>query len=401
MTADGPPLRILHVIARLNVGGAAQQVAQLAAAQAQGGHQVLVVAGTIPEGEESMEYLVEELGVPFRRLPELHRELAPARDVAATRKLAQIIRGLRPDVLHTHTAKAGVTGRVAAGLAGRERPSAVVHTYHGHVLRGYFSGPSTAVFRLIERTLARRTAALIAVSEQVRDELVAMRIAPASRFAVIPYGFDLSRPIDPEGRLRATTRAELGLSPDTFAVGWVGRLTDIKKPLDLVRTLDALDGRGTDAVLVLVGDGPERPATEALARELGMADRVRFVGYRRELDPWYASFDAFLLASANEGTPVAAIEALAAERPVVATDVGGVGAVVEEGRSGFLAPAGDPGALASALARLAADPELRARMGANGRRRMRERYATERMVDDVEALYRRVLADRARGRARR
>jgi glycosyltransferase involved in cell wall biosynthesis len=177
-----------------------------------------------------------------------------------------------------------------------------------------------------------------------------------------------------------------------FVVGWVGRLTAIKRPQDLVRTLHALVGEGVDATLCVVGDGPERPEAEALARSLGIADRCRFAGYQKDLAGWYAAFDALCLTSANEGTPVAAIEALAAERPVVATRVGGVPAVVEEGESGFLAEPGDTDGLAAALAQLARDPGLRERMGRNGAGRMKELYATERMVEEIETLYRRALS---------
>jgi glycosyltransferase involved in cell wall biosynthesis len=307
------------------------------------------------------------------------------------RELGRIIRSERPDVLHTHTAKAGATGRIAARLAGRARPRAVVHTYHGHVLRGYFSPAKTALFRRIERALAKRTSALVAVSEHVRDDLVAMGIAPRERFAVIPYGFDLSGRVDSGGALRERVRAELGVDDGTFVVGWVGRLTAIKQPPLLVRTLHALAGKGVDAALCVVGGGPDRPEAEALARELGLAGRCRFVGYQKELAGFYAAFDAFCLTSANEGTPVAAIEALAAERPVVATRVGGVPAVVEEGETGFLAEDGDADALADALARLARDPGLRERLGRRGAERMRELFGAERMVDEIEALYRRCL----------
>ena len=318
MTEPERPLRVLHVIARLNVGGAALHVAQLAAEQARRGHHVLVVAGTIPEGEESMEYLVDELSLPFRKLPALQRDLSLRADAATIRELRRIIRAERPDVLHTHTAKAGAAGRIAALLSGRARPRAVVHTYHGHVLAGYFSPRKTAVFRRIERALAKRSSALVAVSAQVRDDLVSMRIAPTSRFAVIPYGFDLSGRVDPSGALRDRVRTEIGAG-GSFVVGWVGRLTAIKQPLLLVRTLGALVEEGVDALLCVVGDGPDWAETEVLARELGLADRCRFVGYQKELAGWYAAFDAFCLTSANEGTPVAAIEALAAGRPVVST----------------------------------------------------------------------------------
>ncbi len=385
-------LRIVHVIARLNVGGAALQVIQLAAEQLRRGHRVLIVAGTLAPGEESIEYLAEELGVPLRRLPALQRELAPLRDARAVRELRRIIRSEQPDVLHTHTAKAGATGRIAALLAGDARPAVVVHTYHGHVLRGYFGRAKETFYRVLERLLARSTSRLVAVSPEVRDDLVALRIAPASKFTVIPYGFDLERDRDRVGAERTPARAQIGAGDDTFVIGWVGRLTAIKRPLDLVRVLHALVDREIDVLLCLVGDGPERSAVEELARRLGVAERLRLVGYQKDLGAWYEAFDAFCLTSANEGTPVAAIEALAAETPVVATRAGGTSAVVDDGVSGFLAPVGDVDALADRLARLAADPELRAAMGRSGAEQMRERFAKGRMVDDVERLYRSLLA---------
>jgi glycosyltransferase involved in cell wall biosynthesis len=386
------PLRIVHVIARLNVGGAALHVVQLAAEQRRRGHRVLVVAGTLAPGEESMEYLVEELDVPLRRLPALQRELSPAGDAQAVRELIGIIRAERPDVLHTHTAKAGGTGRVAALLTHGARPEAIVHTYHGHVLRGYFGRRQETFYRTLERMLAHATGRLIAVSAEVRDDLVSLGVAPGSKFVVIPYGFDLSARTDGTDADRARIRSELGAGETTFVVGWVGRLTPIKRPLDLVRVLAALVDEGTDARLCIVGDGPDRQAVEALAASLGVADRLHVAGYRERLGEWYAAFDAFCLTSANEGTPVAAIEALAARRPVVATRVGGTPAVVEHGLSGYLADEGDVATLVAQLAALAADPTLRARMGANGAARMHELYGKERMVDDIDSLYRSLLA---------
>ena len=385
-------LRILHVISRLNVGGAALHVLELAAEQQRRGHHVLVVAGRLPEGEESMEYVADELGVPVRHLPHLQRELAPRADAAAIRELVRIIQAERPDVLHTHAAKAGATGRIAALTTRDVKPRARVHTYHGHVLRGYFGRGREAAFRAVEHLLGRTTSALVAVSPEVRDDLVALGVAPRERFEVIPYGFDLSRRVwsDEERRLRL--RTDLRLADDTFVVGWIGRFTAIKRPLDLIRGLRNLLDLGVDAALVAVGDGPDRPAAEELARELGVFDRCHFVGYQKEISDWYAAFDAFCLTSANEGTPVSAIEALAAERPVVATRVGGTPAVVEDGKSGFLVAPGDTATLARRLADLANDAETRRRLGEHGARRMRELYASERMADDVDALYQRILA---------
>jgi glycosyltransferase involved in cell wall biosynthesis len=385
-------LTIVHVIARLNVGGAALHVLQLAREQQARGHDVVVVAGTLATGEESMGYLAEELGVPVRTLPALQRELSPRADTAAIRGVLGILRARRPDVLHTHTSKAGAVGRLAALLVGRARPRAVVHTYHGHVLSGYFDSRRERAFRLIERLLAHATGKLIAVSNEVRDDLVALRVAAADRFAVVPYGFDLPAWSEADEVARDRIRGYLGVGDDTFVVGWVGRLTPIKRPLDLVRTHRALLDAGVDAVLVLVGDGEERTRTEALARELRVFDQCRFVGFRQRIRDWFAAFDATLLTSANEGTPVMAIESLAAGRPVVATRVGGTATVVEDGESGFLEPLGDTAALAARLAALAAAPAERAALGRCGAARVQERFAMDRMAAEVEAVYHELLS---------
>ena len=384
-------LRIVHAIARLNVGGAALHVLQLAREQQRRGNDVLVVAGTLATGEESMDYVAEELDVSVQQLPALQRELSPRADLAAIRALRDVLRATRPDVLQTHTSKAGATGRIAALLSGTARPRAVVHTYHGHVLRGYFDPRREHAFRLIERLLARSADALVAVSEEVQNDLVRFGVAPRERIVVVPYGFDLPPWSDADTAARATIRARLGVEEDTFVVGWAGRFTPIKRPLDLPRTLRVLLDDGVDAVLVLVGDGDERADTERLARELGVFERCRFVGFQQGLRGWYAAFDALLLTSENEGAPVVAIEALAADRPVIATRAGGTAAVVKEGESGFLRPIGDTDGLAAALAMLARDPELRRELGRRGGDDVRARFATERMADEVDALYRSLL----------
>jgi glycosyltransferase involved in cell wall biosynthesis len=382
-------MRILHVIARLNVGGAALHVLQLAREQQRRGHDVLVVAGTLAEGEESMEYVADELGVRVLKLPALQRPLSVRADAEATRRLRDLIRSRRPDVLHTHTAKAGATGRIAALLAGDARPPTVVHTYHGHVLSGYFSRRWERIFRRIEAVLARATDTLVAVSDEVRDDLVGFGVGKKERFVVVPYGFDLPEWSAADDDARTRIRSELGLEDGTFAIGWAGRLTAIKRPLDLVRTLRLVLDEGVDAVLVLVGDGELRGETEALARDLGVAERTRFAGFQQRIREWYASVDASLLTSANEGTPVVAIESLAAGRPVVATRAGGTGTVVRDGESGYLLEIGDVQGLAGRLAELARDPELRRRLGEAGAADVRERFATSRMADEIDAVYRR------------
>jgi glycosyltransferase involved in cell wall biosynthesis len=380
-------VKIIHAIARLNVGGAALSVLELAAEQRNRGHEVLVVAGTIPPGEASMESVAQELGVPHLHLAELRRELSLAADARATWSLRSLIRDCRPTVLHTHTSKAGATGRVAALLAGRPRPIRV-HTFHGHVLSGYFDPRRERVFRLVERVLARATDGIIAVSEQVRDDLLRFHVAPADKITVVQYGFALDRRVAPAAAAREAKRAQIGAGENDFVIGWAGRLAEIKRPGDLVRVAAQVPA----SLLVLAGDGELRSEVERLAAVHGMADRVRILGYVEDMGAWYGAFDAFLLTSANEGAPVVAIEALAAGVPVVATDAGGTRNVVDDDASGFLASVGAVDALAERLRRLQGDAGLRARLGAEGAARMRVRFSTARMVDDVDALYQRLLA---------
>ena len=286
---------------------------------------------------------------------------------------------------------AATFGRLAVRLAGRARPPIVVHTFHGHVLRGYFGPFRSRLFRLLERWLAGWTTALVAVSPEVRDDLVALGVAPAEKFAVIRLGIELDRRVaGVDGR--AETRRYLGIPADRFAVGWIGRMTTIKRTDDVLVGFKHLRERGVEAILCMVGDGPDRERLERRAKELGIVRNTLFLGYQEDVAPLYAAFDALVLPSANEGTPVSVIEALASRTPVVATRVGGVPDVVREGVDGFLVGAGDTEALADRLATLAADPALRERMGDSAHARVLPRYAVERLVDDVDRLYRALLS---------
>ncbi len=357
MPASEPRVKILRVIARLNMGGPALHVAYLADGLQKRGYDTTLVAGTLARGEDSMAFVADGLGVE-----------------------------------HTHTAKAGTVGRVAALLAGSRRPPIIVHTFHGHVLRGYFGPVRSLLFRLLERWLAARTTALVAVSPQVRNDLVALGVAPPERFVVIRLGIELDERVAPGEDGRLESRRYLGIPGDRFTVGWIGRMTGVKRTDDVLVAFKRLRDGGVDACLCMVGDGPERELLERRAHELGVMRDTLFVGYQEDVAPFYAAFDALVLPSGNEGTPVSAIEALAAGRPVVATRVGGVPDVVREGEDGFLVDAGDTKQLAERLAELARDPALRERLGEQGRARVLPRYAVERLVDDVDRLYRSLLA---------
>jgi glycosyltransferase involved in cell wall biosynthesis len=383
------------VIARLNMGGPALHVAYLAAGLEARGYQTILVAGTLARGEESMAYVAEGLGVQVRRIDALHREISPVRDALSVLRLARLLRAEQPEILHTHTAKAGAIGRLAALLAGDARPPVIVHTFHGHVLRGYFGPVRAGAFRLLERWLARMTTALVAVSPQVRDDLVALGVAPPEKFVVIRLGVELEQRVSAEDGTRAETRRVMGVPDGRFLVGWIGRMTSVKQTDDVLAALAALRGRGVDAGLCLVGDGPDRDMVERRAKELGVMRSCLFLGYQEGVAQYYAALDAVILPSRNEGTPVSAIEALAARRPVVATRVGGVPDVVRDGIDGFLVEPGDVDALAERLARLARDPALAARMGEAGRARVVPRYDVDRLIEDVDRLYRSLLSSSA------
>src|SRR5947207_4565096 len=374
------------------MGGPALHVAYLTEGLRKLGYDTTLVAGSLARGEDSMAFVADARGVEIVRIDELGREISPLRDLLATIRLARLIRKERPQILHTHTAKAGTVGRVAALLAGSRRPPIVVHTFHGHVLRGYFGPLRSLFFRLLERWLAAETTALIAVSPQVRDDLVALGVAPRERFVVIRLGIELDERVTPQQNGRGESRRYLGIPGDRFAVGWIGRMTAVKRTDDVLVAFKQLRDGGVDACLCMVGDGPDRVQLERRAHELGVVKETLFLGYQEDVAPFYAAFDALVLPSSNEGTPVSAIEALAAGRPVVATRVGGVPDFVWEGEGGFLVEPGATDDLADRLAELARDEGLRERMGKAGRERVLPRYAVARLVDDVDRLYRSLLS---------
>jgi glycosyltransferase involved in cell wall biosynthesis len=386
------PIRVLRAIARLNMGGPALNVAYLTKGLDSRGYQTTLVAGRLAHGEDSMAFVAEDLGVQVLSIPAMHRDVSPLYDPLAVTRLLHEIRRLRPHILHTHTAKAGAVGRAAALMAGEARPPIIVHTYHGHVLRGYFDPVRTQFFRETERALARHTTRLVAVGPEVRDDLVELDVAPYRKFSVIRLGIDLESRVLGADR-RAEYRKLFGVPDERFVVGWIGRMTGIKRVQDVLISFRCLREQGVDATLCMVGDGPDREPAERQAKELGIARHVLWAGYQRDVAPYYSMFDALVLPSANEGTPVVAIEALAANRPVVATRVGGVPDVITDGEDGFLVGVGDVRGIADALARLARDPELRRRMGERGRALVVPRYRVERLVDDMDELYRELLTE--------
>jgi glycosyltransferase involved in cell wall biosynthesis len=379
------PVPVLHVVTRMNVGGLARHLQALIPALRSRGFAPVLMTGRVDEDEAELPLGDEE--TPVLRNPWLRRRIDPVADLRASNEIRRAIAWIRPAIVHTHMAKAGALGRRAAMTSGVE---AIVHTFHGHVLEGYFATPVNRLFVSIERELARRTDALIGVSTSVRDDLLEDGIGELSRWRVIPYGFDLSSFLHPASD-RETVRRELGIAEDAEVTGIVGRLVPIKNHGLFFRAARVLAASHPRAVFVVAGDGELRPALESEARE-ALGDRVVFTGWAKDLPSLYGSLDVVALTSLNEGTPVALMEAAGAGVASVATDVGGVRDVVVDGVTGLLVASEDAGSLAAAMARLLDDPASRRSIGERAREDALARFTVDAMGDAYADLYRQVLA---------
>ena len=403
--------KVIRIIARLNVGGPAKHVVWLTLGLFEAGYDSLLVAGKVPEGEEDMSYFAYELAVTPRYIPEMSREIS-LNDAVTVMKLFRLFRRERPDIVHTHTAKAGTVGRLAGflyrwltpgTLIGRPRQCKFVHTYHGHVFHSYYGRRRTQFFIAIERLLARLvTDRLIVVSKQQSVEIgETFRVGRPGQIKVIPLGLDLGIFANHASR-RAKFRHELCIQDDAILIGIVGRLTEIKNHemfLNVAARLKAIDPacRRQGAVrFIIIGDGSLREALEQQSQSLGLEKDVIFVGARRDPEYFYPALDVVALTSRNEGTPLTLIEAMANARPVVATAVGGVvdllGEVVEDGpyrvcRRGISVSADDVEAFVAALSRIIRDRSLRQELGDRGLEFVEVNYSKERLFEDIKTLY--------------
>ena len=385
------PVRILRVIARLNMGGPSHHVGLLGSRLDPERYETLLLHGELGAGEDSLEESVRARGIAMARVPGLRPELRPHDDARALGSIVRAIRRLRPDIVHTHTAKAGMLGRTAAVMAGGPRP-VIVHTYHGHVLEGYFGPARNALYRDLEHRLAGVSDALVGVSQATVDDLVRLGVAPRDKFQVVPIGLDLERFLSSTTDDGAEFRRHSAVAEDELLLTFVGRLVPIKRVDLLIRAFAVAREQGAPVRLAIVGDGALRPDLEQLAADLGVADKLWFAGYRADTMPIAAASDIAVLSSDNEGTPVSLIEAGAAGKPAVSTQVGGVSDVVTPA-TGLLAPAGDHERLGRAIAALASDAEGRARMGAAGRQHVAGTYSVERLTADIQRLYETLLED--------
>lgn len=383
-------IRVLRVIARMNVGGPSHHVTLVSQGLNALGYDHTLVAGVCEGREADVSAMAEDAAVRLVRVPTLSRRVHPVRDLRAFATLVDLARRYRPVIVHTHTAKAGVLGRLAARVAGAP---IIVHTFHGHVFEGYFSPLMSRVVIEAEQRLAILADRIVAASAAVADDIVGHGIAPASKVRVIPPGLDLRALLTAEGDA-PQQRAAWGAATGAPVVALVARLAPVKQAEIFVRLAERLAPRFPTARFILVGDGDCRPALEAQARASSAAASIVFAGFQSDLPRVYRAADVVVLCSLNEGLPVALIEAHAAARAVVAFGVGGVSEVVRDGVSGIVVQAQREDALAAGVESLLTDPARRVRYGVAGREWVRTAFSSERLVRDMDALYRELLAER-------
>jgi glycosyltransferase involved in cell wall biosynthesis len=411
-------IKILRIIARLNIGGPARNAVLLTEGLSgcsrpnlftNGLHgqgsvsnnwETVLVCGEVGENEGDMGYFAREKGIAPLIVPELGRELSFINDWQAFWKIYKIICKEKPDIVHTHTAKAGTLGRLAALLYNLTGPwykfkgkrCKVIHTFHGHVLHSYFGKVKTCFFIWIEKILALFTDKIITVSSSLKKELVEnFRIAPEKKFSVVELGFELNE------LLRLPAR---GVS-DCINIGIVGRLVPVKNHRMLLRVAKKIEqgqrqsGKREIAPVwyIVIGDGELREELENYAKELEVADIVEFKGWIKDLRKIYEDLDIVVLTSLNEGTPVSVIEAMAAARPVVATEVGGVKDVVQDQKNGYLARPSNESDFTEKLLDLIKDSVKSRRFGGYGRGSVRDRFSKERLLDDIDRLYNELLEE--------
>lgn len=374
------PIKVMRVIARMNVGGPAWQVSVLTRELQPPDFDTHLVCGQVADDEADFIAL-RDPALPCTYLEGLGRSVKPLDDLRAFIALVRMMRHEKPDIVHTHTAKAGVLGRLAAVVA---RVPNQVHTFHGHVLFGYFSPRVTKAIVVIERILARRTDVLVAVGSKVRDDLLDVNIGRPEHYRVVPPGVEISA-----GCSKAEARQTFDLPLDAPIILFVGRLTHIKRPDRLIEAMTLVLHECPEAILAIAGEGDLLEESKKLAQPLG--DSIRFLGWQRNLSVVYPLADLAVLTSDNEGMPVTLIEASMLGIPCVTTDVGSAHEVVVDGLTGRVVGA-DSRDVADALLKLLREPVRLQTLGVNARQYAEKNFGTARLVDDYATIYRQLVA---------
>jgi len=380
---ENSKIRVLRIQSRICVGGPAIHTELLSKYLDNKRFDTILVGGALEAGEKSRIPLLREQGISVTTIPEMGRELSFWRDLRAIIKLYRLIKQEKPDIVHTHTAKAGAVGRLAAWLA---RVPVIVHTFHGHVFRGYFGFLKTKFFILMERLLAKISSQIVVISPaQFKDMVEIFKIAPGNKTRIIPLGFELERFLSL--RKNNSLREWLNLPEKSFLLGIIGRLVPIKNHEMALQAVNRLRQTGVPAHLCVVGDGELRAKLERHVHQNGLGAFVHFLGWRLDIENIYAGIDALLLTSQNEGTPVAIIEAMASGVPVVATNGGGVGDLIQDQITGMLSPPNDYDSLVTKIRQIFESNPLRERLTVNAKSFVSGIYAYKRLVTDIETLY--------------
>ncbi|MEQ8675866.1 MAG: glycosyltransferase family 4 protein [Aggregatilineales bacterium] len=383
------PVRILHITNRLGVGGPAMYVTLLAQGFKARGYDVEVICGETDAAHGDMTYFADRYGIQPRIFPQLGGVVTPLNDIIALWRLYHFMREYQPDVVHTHTTKAGFVGRLAAYLA---RVPVIVHTFHSHVFEGYFGSALTRFFILMERLAARMSDVVLTLTESLRSELAdEYHITRRGRIMVLPLGLDLASFADTPRKL-GTFRATWNIPADAPLVGIIGRLVPIKNHKLFLQSARRIIETNPQVRFVIIGDGEERPMLESLVHDYHLENAVTFTGWQSNLLEIYSDLDVSVVSSINEGTPVSVIESLSATCPVVATRVGGVPDLLNGGAYGVLVPPNDPSAMARALLKVLNNPPD----VTEAQTIMLESYGMERLVNDMDSLYRGLLAKKRR-----
>ena len=388
-------IKILRIITRLNIGGPAIHACLLTRELNEPNNaefETKLICGSVSPGEGDMRYFAEEHGVEPLYVPALRREINPFRDLAAFFGILNHMREYKPDIVHTHTAKAGMLGRFAAILT---NAPVKIHTFHGNIFYGYFSKISTRIFMVAEKFLARFTDTIIAISRKQEDDVVRKyRITTPKKCHVIKLGFNLERFLSSKQKTDVF-RKKFNFSKDEILIGMIGRLTAIKNHrmfIDVADYLNKTAGKDINGRMrfVIVGDGELKNRLFEYTRSKGLEERIFFTGWVRQVEEVYAGLDIVALTSINEGTPVSLIEAMSSARPVVATDVGGVRDAV--GEAGVLVKSGDYKAMGDTILKLAGSAEEREKLGSLGRNSVRDLFSKERLVSELRGLYKEELS---------
>jgi glycosyltransferase involved in cell wall biosynthesis len=391
--------KVLRIINRLNLGGISYNVAYLSKYLAPE-FETMILSGIKLDSEESSEFILDQLGLKAIYLPQMQREINWKNDRAAYLKIKSIIREFKPDIVHTHAAKAGTLGRLAAARCGVKT---IVHTFHGHVFHSYFSPLKTKLFIQIERYLASKSTRIIAISDIQKKEICEdFNICKPEKAVVIPLGFDLQRFRDNQEEKRKSFRGQYKISDDEIAIGIIGRITPIKNHDLFLRAFAiAISKTAKKVKAVIVGDGEDLQKMQNLCRELGLkysennsvipGSQVVFTSWIKDVDRAIAGIDIIAMTSLNEGTPVSLIEAQAANKPVVSTNVGGIENVVIRNVTGLLSPSQDVNSFSENLLRLIEDDSMRNKIGQKGWEHVGTKFHYTRLVENVRKLYHELL----------